>query len=74
MTVEREDEIQGALRDILGPKAGVDAMTQSIIKDIIGDKRSAEVDMVLTPQVCLLANYLTDQIKHQVEGLYGDGI
>lgn len=70
-TLEREEEIREALKDVIDPEVGIDIVDLGLVKDIIVNDNRAEVDMVLTTQACPLVDHLTDQVRRRVEGING---
>jgi serine O-acetyltransferase len=70
--LQREDEIQEALRDILDPEVGIDIVNLGLIKEIvISEDGKVGVKMVLTTKVCPVVSHLTEQVRCRIEGLQG---
>jgi serine O-acetyltransferase len=71
---DREDEIREALRDILASEIGIDLEDLSTIRDLVSHHGRVGMDPGLSFQVGIQASRLADQVRSQVEGVYGDGI
>ena len=63
--------VRDALRGVLDPELGVSVVDLGMIREIVREGESVEIQMVLTAPFCPLANLITDQVRRAVEALPG---
>jgi serine O-acetyltransferase len=66
-----EAQIRDVLKEVIDPEVGIDIVDLGLIKEIIVNGTSVEIDMVLTSKSCPLVDHLSDQVKRKVLGVCG---
>jgi serine O-acetyltransferase len=71
-TVPKKDEqIYLQLRKVIDPEVGIDIVKMGLVKDVIVDGSNVDVDLVLTTNICPMADYIKDQVRRKVLSVGG---
>jgi len=71
-TVPKKDEqIYLQLRKVIDPEVGIDIVKMGLVKDVIVDGPNVNVDLVLTTNLCPMADYIKDQVRRKVFNVGG---
>jgi serine O-acetyltransferase len=71
-TVPKKDEqIYLQLRKVIDPEVGIDIVRMGLVKDVIVDGSNVDVDLVLTTNICPMADYIKDQVRRKVLSVGG---
>ncbi|MDQ1253468.1 MAG: serine O-acetyltransferase [Euryarchaeota archaeon] len=71
-TVPKKDEqIYLQLRKVIDPEVGIDIVKMGLVKDVIVDGSNVNVDLVLTTNLCPMADYIKDQVRRKVFNVGG---
>jgi serine O-acetyltransferase len=71
-TVPKKDEqIYSQLKQVIDPEVGIDIVKMGMVKEVIVDGTSVDVNLVLTTNICPMAEYLKDQVKRKVLNIGG---
>jgi serine O-acetyltransferase len=66
-TVPKKDEqIYSQLRKVIDPEFGIDIVTMGFVKEVIVNGKNADINLVLTTNLCPMADYFKDQIRRKV--------
>jgi serine O-acetyltransferase len=63
---KKEEQIYSQLRKVIDPEVGIDIVKMGFVKDVIVDGTTADINLVLTTNLCPMADYLKDQVKRKV--------
>jgi serine O-acetyltransferase len=66
-----DEQIFSLLKDVIDPEVGIDIVNLGIVKEVIVDGKSVEVNLVLTSNICPMAEYLKDQVRRKVLSIHG---
>lgn len=71
-TVLNEDElIYSLLKDVIDPEVGIDIVNLGLVKEVIVEGTSVNVNLVLTTSACPMIEYLKDQVRRKVLSVNG---
>ena len=71
-TVPKKDEqIYSQLKQVIDPEVGIDIVKMGMVKEVIVDGANVDVNLVLTTNICPMAEYLKDQVKRKVLNVGG---
>jgi serine O-acetyltransferase len=71
-TVPKKDEqIYAQLKKVIDPEVGIDIVNMGLVKEVIVDGTTVDVNLVLTTNICPMAEYLKDQVKRKVMSVGG---
>jgi serine O-acetyltransferase len=71
-TVLKEDEqIYSLLKDVIDPEVGIDIVNLGLVKEVIVDGASVDVNLVLTTSACPMIEYLKDQVRRKILSVNG---
>lgn len=71
-TVPKKDEqIYSQLRKVIDPEVGIDIVKMGLVKDVIVNGPNVDVDLVLTTNICPMADYIKDQVRRKVLNVGG---
>ena len=67
----KNEQVYAQLKEIIDPEVGVDIVKMGFVKDVIIDGTSADINLVLTTNLCPMADYFKDQIRRKVLNVEG---
>ena len=71
-TVPKKDEqIYSQLKKVIDPEVGIDIVNLGLVKEVIVDGTTVDVNLVLTTNLCPMADYLKDQVRRKVLNVGG---
>jgi serine O-acetyltransferase len=56
---------------VIDPEVGIDIVNLGIVKDVIVDGKNVDINLVLTSNICPMAEYLKDQVRRKVLSMHG---
>jgi len=68
---KKDEQIYSQLRDVIDPEVGIDIVKMGMVKEVIVDGVNVEVNLVLTTNICPMAEYLKDQVRRKVLSVGG---
>ena len=69
--VGKEDQIYSKLKEVIDPEVGIDIVKMGFVKQINVNGTTADIDLVLTTNLCPMADYLKDQVRRKVLSVEG---
>ncbi len=69
--IKKEDQIYSLLKEVIDPEVGADIVKMGFVKEISVNGTSVDVDLVLTTNLCPMADYLKDQVRRKVLSVEG---
>jgi serine O-acetyltransferase len=71
-TVPKKDgQIYSQLKKVIDPEVGIDIVNLGLVKEVIVDGTTVDVNLVLTTNLCPMADYLKDQVRSKVMNVGG---
>ncbi|MHB8102487.1 MAG: serine O-acetyltransferase [Methanosarcina sp.] len=68
---KKDEQIYSQLREVIDPEVGIDIVKMGMVKEVIVDGVNVEVNLVLTTNICPMAEYLKDQVRRKVLSVGG---
>lgn len=68
---KKDEQIYSQLREVIDPEVGIDIVKMGMVKEVIVDGVNVEVNLVLTTNICPMAEYLKDQVRRKVMSVGG---
>ena len=65
-TVPEEEQIYSLLKDVIDPGVGMDIVKLGLVKEVIVDGPTVDVNLVLTTSSCPMIEYFKDQVRRKV--------
>lgn len=69
--IRKEDQIYSCLKEVIDPEVGIDIVKMGFVKEITVRGTSVDVNLVLTTNLCPMADYLKDQVRRKVLSVGG---
>jgi serine O-acetyltransferase len=69
--IRKEDQIYSCLKEVIDPEVGIDIVKMGFVKEINVHGTSVDVNLVLTTNLCPMADYLKDQVRRKVLSVGG---
>jgi serine O-acetyltransferase len=69
--IRKEDQIYSCLKEVIDPEVGIDIVKMGFVKEINVHGTSVDVNLVLTTNLCPMADYLKDQVRRKVLSIGG---
>jgi serine O-acetyltransferase len=69
--IKKEDQIYSRLKEVIDPEVGMDIVKMGFVKEVNVNGTTAEVNLVLTTNLCPMADYLKDQVRRKVLSVGG---
>ena len=69
--IRKEDQIYSCLKEVIDPEVGIDIVRMGFVKEINVRGTSVDVNLVLTTNLCPMADYLKDQVRRKVLSVGG---
>ncbi len=69
--IRKEDQIYSQLKEVIDPEVGIDIVEMGFVKEINVRGTSVDVNLVLTTNLCPMADYLKDQVRRKVLSVGG---
>ncbi len=70
--LKKDEQIYSVLKEVIDPEVGMDIVKMGLVKDVVVNGTNVDVNLVLTTNLCPMADYLKDQVRRKV--LSVDGI
>ena len=68
---KKDEQIYSQLKEVIDPEVGIDIVKMGMVKEVIVDGTNVEVNLVLTTNLCPMAEYLKDQVRRKVLSVGG---
>jgi serine O-acetyltransferase len=68
---KKAEQIYSQLKQVICPEVGIDIVKMGMVKEVIVDGANVDVNLVLTTNICPMAEYLKDQVKRKVLNVGG---
>lgn len=69
--LKKDEQIYAQLREIIDPEVGIDIVKMGFVKDVTVSGTNADINLVLTTNLCPMADYFKDQIRRKVLNIEG---
>ena len=67
----KDEQIYSQLRKVIDPEVGMDIVKMGMVKEVIVDGANVDINLVLTTNICPMADYLKDQVRRKVMSVDG---
>ena len=67
----KDEQIYSQLRKVIDPEVGMDIVKMGMVKEVIVDGANVDINLVLTTNICPMADYLKDQVRRKVMSVGG---
>lgn len=71
VVLTKDEQIYSRLKEVIDPEVGADIVKMGFVKEVIVNGTSVDVNLVLTTNLCPMADYLKDQIRRKVLSIDG---
>ncbi len=71
IVLKKDEQIYSVLKDVIDPEVGIDIVNMGFVKEVLVDETNVVVNLVLTTNLCPMAEYLKDQVKRKVLSIGG---
>jgi len=69
--LKQDEQIYSLLKEVIDPEVGIDIVNLGLVKEVIVDGNSVDVNLVLTTNICPMVEYLKEQIRRKVLSIKG---
>ncbi|MGB9927069.1 MAG: serine O-acetyltransferase [Methanosarcina sp.] len=69
--LKKDEQIYAQLKEVIDPEVGVDIVKMGFVKEVIVNGTNADINLVLTTNLCPMADYFKDQIRRKVLNVEG---
>jgi serine O-acetyltransferase len=70
-TLLTDEKVLSLLKDVIDPEVGMDIVNLGLVKEVIVNGTTVEVNLVLTSNTCPMADYLKDQVRRKILSIKG---
>jgi serine O-acetyltransferase len=69
--IRKEDQIYSLLKEVIDPEVGMDIVKMGFVKEVKVNGTIVDVNLVLTTNLCPMADYLKDQVRRKILSISG---